>query len=368
MSVRNSLRANLEDSITANVGNNFGRDNFDENRFGKYVAPGFIGELKRVVKRLTSYDLRLARQSTDRLFQKYGAQLERIYENLVEGDRNLLLALIAFRVLGYRKVKLPSNNSKYIEALSQASPLANQEDSYDPHFMGFILKKFDLNPIGHDVQFYFNEQGVAIDFIIEQYAYKKADVNISVETGDVVLDLGGCWGDTALYFASKAGPRGKVYSFEFIPDNIKLFEINKDFNKHFSDRIELVRHPVSNIAGQEIFFKDNGPGSRIEFVPFKGYTGSTTTVSIDSFVSMKGIERVDFIKMDIEGAEPSALAGGLETIRKHKPKLAIAIYHSMGDFVRIPNWILDLDLGYRIFLDHFTIHAEETVCFASCEK
>ena len=68
--------------------------------------------------------------------------------------------------------------------------------------------------------------------------------------------------------------------------------------------------------------------------------------------------------MDIEGAEPSALEGAIETIKKFKPKLAIAIYHSMDDFVNIPNWILDLNLGYEIFIDHYTIHAEETVCFA----
>jgi hypothetical protein len=36
----------------------------------------------------------------------------------------------------------------------------------------------------------------------------------------------------------------------------------------------------------------------------------------------------------------------------------------MDDFVNIPNWILNLNLGYEIFIDHFTIHAEETICFA----
>ena len=68
--------------------------------------------------------------------------------------------------------------------------------------------------------------------------------------------------------------------------------------------------------------------------------------------------------MDIEGAEPIALKGAIETIKKFKPKLAIAIYHSFDDFVNIPNWILSIDLGYEIFIDHYTIHTEETICFA----
>ncbi|NJM81009.1 MAG: hypothetical protein HC854_17910 [Flavobacterium sp.] len=60
---------------------------------------------------------------------------------------------------------------------------------------------------------------------LEQYSYKNNNQDIvSVEKGDTVLDVGGCWGDTALYFASKSGENGKVYSFEFIPGNINLFK------------------------------------------------------------------------------------------------------------------------------------------------
>ena len=68
--------------------------------------------------------------------------------------------------------------------------------------------------------------------------------------------------------------------------------------------------------------------------------------------------------MDIEGAELLALNGAIETIKKFKPKLAIAIYHSMSDFISIPKWIDDLNLGYKLYLDHYTIHTEETILYA----
>jgi hypothetical protein len=74
--------------------------------------------------------------------------------------------------------------------------------------------------------------------------------------------------------------------------------------------------------------------------------------------------RIDFIKMDIEGAELPALKGAVKTIRKFKPKLAIAIYHSWDDFTGLPAFINSLDLGYRLFIGHYTIHAEETILFA----
>ena len=91
------------------------------------------------------------------------------------------------------------------------------------------------------------------------------------------------------------------------------------------------------------------------------------TSTIDDIVARNDVPRLDFIKMDIEGSEPAALEGARETILRFRPKLAIAIYHKASDFVGIPNWILDLNIGYRIFIDHFTIHSEETVCFAKCQ-
>ena len=62
-----------------------------------------------------------------------------------------------------------------------------------------------------------------------------------------------------------------------------------------------------------------------------------------------------------------ALLGAEQTIRSHRPKLAISVYHSLQDFVRMPDWITSLDLGYKLYLDHFTIHEEETVLFASTQ-
>ena len=88
------------------------------------------------------------------------------------------------------------------------------------------------------------------------------------------------------------------------------------------------------------------------------------TDSIDNLVDTNGLRRVDFVKMDIEGAEMDALIGGERTIRSHRPRLAISVYHSLQDFVRIPKWIDSLGLGYKFYLDHFTIHLEESVLFA----
>ena len=43
--------------------------------------------------------------------------------------------------------------------------------------------------------------------------------------------------------------------------------------------------------------------------------------------------------MDIEGAEMPALIGGINTIKKYRPQLAISIYHTNSDFINIPLYL-----------------------------
>lgn len=147
------------------------------------------------------------------------------------------------------------------------------------------------------------------------------------------------------------GISGKVYSFEFIPGNIDFFRQNVALNLHTKDIITPVEQPVSDKSGQELNYYDNGPGSKLELQPFEGMHGSVVTISIDDFVDDNRIEKVDFIKMDIEGAEMLALKGAQQIIEKHRPVLAISIYHSMEDFSQIPNWIHNIGLGYQRYLD-----------------
>lgn len=365
---KNSLYIEIAKSLS----NNFGIDNFDQYRFGDYMGNDNVGEnLKKKTKRLAKHILNYypERQSyilkAGELIDPYIEEFEYIWDNIGETDKELVLSLLAYRVLGYKKVKLPRNNKAYWQAIETAKSLVDYSDSYDPKFMHFMLHKFNLRKIDYNINLYFSESRVAVDFIIEQYAYKlNGQVLVEAEKNDVVLDLGGCWGDTALYFSDKVGLEGKVYSFEFIPDNIKLFNINTNFNPDLKSIIDLVEHPISNKSDQDIYFKDNGPGSKVEFEPFEEQTGTAKTVSIDDFVKLRNLDKVDFIKMDIEGAEPIALEGAVETIRKFRPKLAIAIYHSIHDFAKIPKWILSLNLDYEIFIGHYTIHSEETICFA----
>ena len=58
--------------------------------------------------------------------------------------------------------------------------------------------------------------------------------------------------------------------------------------------------------------------------------------TIDNLVAALGLPRVDYIKMDIEGAEREALQGARETLRQHRPRLMLDSYHRRDDMAVLP--------------------------------
>ena len=85
-------------------------------------------------------------------------------------------------------------------------------------------------------------------------------------------------------------------------------------------------------------------------------------IQVDLLDNME-IHEPTFIKMDIEGAEIQAIQGARETIARAHPRLAICVYHNVGDFYRIPQMVLGIREDYDIYLRHYTETIYETVMF-----
>ena len=69
------------------------------------------------------------------------------------------------------------------------------------------------------------------------------------------------------------------------------------------------------------------------------------------------------IKMDIEGAEMGALMGGEHTLTKHRPKLAISLYHKPRDIVEIPLYLMKLLPRYNWFIRCYGAHGYDTILY-----
>ncbi len=83
------------------------------------------------------------------------------------------------------------------------------------------------------------------------------------------------------------------------------------------------------------------------------------TNTIDNLINTQ----VDFIKLDIEGAEQDAIKGAKNTISKYKPILAICIYHKAEDWYKIPELVLSIYSDYKIYIRHYMEGIYETVMY-----
>lgn len=281
-----------------------------------------------------------------------------------QASRDMLIKLLAFRILGNKKVKLPLNSPDYWSSRKSFRKLRSTAETIKTKYHQWDLYHFDLHPLGYDIKLYGLSIGLSATFAEKQYEF----ASIKAEPGDIVIDSGGCFGDTALYFAHEVGQTGHVYSIEFIPSNLEIMKRNISENARLQDRITIVEHPVWSQSNQLLYYADQGPASFVSFSRTPEVCEETLTLSIDDLVKEKNVHRVDYIKMDIEGAELNALKGARVTLEAFRPKLAVTIYHQISDFEDIATYIDSLQLGYRFYLGHYTVYAQETVLFAISDK
>jgi len=197
-------------------------------------------------------------------------------------------------------------------------------------------------------------QNLFCSFISQQYRLPGL---VEPKQGDWVFDIGGCFGETSFWFSRLVGENGKIFCFEPVPENYKVLEENLRTNR--VENIVPVQMAVGDFTGEVQIFGEGGSAAISE-------TGSIVPcITIDEFVSRLRVEKVDMIKMDIEGSELKAIKGAAETLKRFKPKLAISVYHRGEDCVSIPLFIESLKLGYMVYLRNFTPFYLETILFAT---
>lgn len=178
--------------------------------------------------------------------------------------------------------------------------------------------------------------------------YEYGEVRLNPE--DVVLDLGANMG---LFSGVAAAKAARVYAFEPTPMTIDYLEKNTSFY----DNVTICPYAVSDSSGKATFHinadldADKSLGSNSMFRPEGNahwQAVEVECVAIDDFVERKGLERVDFIKADIEGAERRMLRGARKTLARFSPRLALCEYHMRDDPQVLEELILQANPGYRI--------------------
>ena len=190
-------------------------------------------------------------------------------------------------------------------------------------------------------------------FGLKQYNIKNI---FEVKNDAVVFDIGAFKGDTAYFFSKKCSNKARIYAFE--PDDY-AFQILEKIKEKYKLNNVITKNILLSNAEKEIDFI-----SRIGNTP----TIKKNAITIDKFVEENNFEKIDYIKMDVEGAERNILEGSIKTIKKFKPFLAIAIYHGgklfMEDFYNIPIFIKNvINEDYEYYIRTFSPWGGETILF-----
>ena len=107
---------------------------------------------------------------------------------------------------------------------------------------------------------------------------------------------------------------------------------------------------LSNQAG-EARYSGGGVGSR-KLANDAGVGVIGHFIDLDTYVEQKNLPRVDYIKLDIEGAELDMLHGAAQTIKRFKPKMAVSAYHKPEDLWTLATYIKSLRDDYEFQFRH----------------
>lgn len=147
----------------------------------------------------------------------------------------------------------------------------------------------------------------------------------------VFLDIGANLGVFTL-FAAKRTPLGQVWAFEPVTAVFNKLSANVQLNK-FS-RVHLIKSALSDTEQQRdihiptLPFKDGSFNEGISSF-FRnldqGRQESVRVTTLDRFVEQEGLQRIDIMKIDVEGSELSALCGAKQTLSRFHPKIIVEI-------------------------------------------
>lgn len=134
-----------------------------------------------------------------------------------------------------------------------------------------------------------------------------------IKPGDVVVDVGASLGDTTAAFLKAVGEDGKVYAFEPNPDAFEALT-------HNCPKAKCVSAGLGSDNNQRIFRAELG-NAGASWLERNEVKVEVKIMRLDDL----NLDRLDFLKIDVEGMEPLVLDGAIETIQRCKPVILMEV-------------------------------------------
>ena len=177
-------------------------------------------------------------------------------------------------------------------------------------------------------------------------------VNRFTKPGDVALDIGANLGLISWRLAKQVGAAGQVHSFEPNPAMQAYIEATLARNPALPVRLHRVALGAEAAVLSLTIPKENAGAA--SFVSVNGrevdHCVEVPVMTLDQFLADRGIDRVDFIKIDVEGFEAEVLRGGTGMLRNMRPRAIVFEENGAIDGAELPAAFRILQAaGYEIF-------------------
>ena len=164
----------------------------------------------------------------------------------------------------------------------------------------------------------------------------------------IFVDGGGYVGDTLPSIMKYFPTFKKIYLIE--PNTLHINIAKRDFKD-----IKNIEFINCGLGKEKIDMQDNN-----DFQNNCNHNYHANNINtIDNLIN----EKIDFLKLDIEGAEVDTIIGAKNTIKKYHPILAICIYHKASHWYEVPNEVLKIRNDYNIYIRHYMEGIYETVMY-----
>jgi FkbM family methyltransferase len=222
--------------------------------------------------------------------------------------------------------------------------MKNLEDKYSKNLLAKI-KNYRLNG-------YLGDIPTPLP-VSEQYF--PNDIPGYLEEDVILVDCGAYPGDVISNLSKSKRKLSRAYLIEPDTENY-AYMMNYLEKENFRNILGLPF--ATHSKTQKIFFDEtNNTSSRLS-----GHTGTEKqAIALDDLFLNN---RINLIKMDIEGSELESLYGAEKVINKYKPNLAISIYHKAEDLISIYNYLFKLDLNYKFSIRTYGEQTFETILYA----
>jgi FkbM family methyltransferase len=200
-------------------------------------------------------------------------------------------------------------------------------------------------------------------------AYKLQYFDYAVyRPGDVVLNLGVSEGFEVPAFLSLISPGGVLHNIDPEGDSTLGAPARAWVDGTETCAVHFHRVALSDVDGT-IEMETGGCWEDTRVSKRKlGRVIALPSMRLDTFIAQHGLDRIDHIKLDIEGGEGFLLDQLIAVMRTHRPQIAISIYHMIEQFFEIPDRMMRESDGYRFFFEHYCGHFGEGTLYAIPEE